>query len=183
MKTLLITILSLSFVMANAQAADTLKKSIPKKAELKIGRAQFRISYYSPSVRNRIIYGGLVPFDEVWVTGAHSATSIEFNVPVTMGGKLIEAGKYAFFTIPSKDSWTIIINKNYKQHLTDNYDSLEDVHRFTVTPTEGPLRERLDYRIEKISDKEIQFVFRWEKRIVSFSIILNSTKPEFKMGE
>ena len=117
MKSLLIGVLYLSAVLVTAQSADTLKKSIPKKAELKVGRAQFRISYYSPNVRGRIIYGGLVPFNEVWVTGAHSATSFEFNVPVTIGGKEIEAGKYALFTIPDKDSWTIIINKNYKQHL------------------------------------------------------------------
>jgi hypothetical protein len=183
MKSLLIAILCLPFAFATAQTADTLKKSIPKKAELKVGRAQFRISYYAPSVRGRIIFGGLVPLNEVWVTGAHSATSFEFNVPVTMGGKEIAAGKYAFFTIPGKDSWTIIINKNWEQHLSDDYSETEDVHRFTVTPTEGTLRERLDYRLEKTSDKELKFVFRWEKVVVSFPIIINSNKPVFKMED
>jgi hypothetical protein len=119
----------------------------------------------------------------VWVTGAHSATSFEFNVPVTIGGKEIAAGKYAFFTIPGKDSWTIIINKNWEQHLSDDYSEKEDVHRFTVTPAEGALRERLDYRLEKNSDKELKFVFRWEKIVVSFPITINSNKPVFKMEE
>lgn len=162
---------------------DTLKKSIPKKAELKIGRAHFRIAYYAPTVRGRIIYGGLVPFDEVWVTGAHSATSFEFNVPVTIGGKEIEAGKYAFFTIPGKDSWTIIINKNYKQHLTDDYSEAEDVHRFNIRPLEGALRERLDYRLEKTSDKELTLTFRWDKTVIAFPITINSSKPVFKMED
>jgi hypothetical protein len=167
-----------SFVVAQT---DTLKKSIPKKAIVKVGRAQFRISYYAPSVRGRIIYGGLVPFHEVWVTGAHSATSIEFNVPVTIAGKEIEAGKYAFFTIPGKDSWTIIINKNYKQHLTDDYDSNEDVHRFTIVPVEGPLRERLDYQLEKVTEKELKLLFRWERLAIAFPITILSNKPVFKM--
>jgi Protein of unknown function (DUF2911) len=181
MRTLVSTIILALHIVGYSQVSDTLKKSIPKNAELKIVRAQFRVSYYAPNVRNRIIYGGLVPFDEVWVTGAHSATSFEFNVPITIGGKEIVAGKYAFFTIPGKDTWTIIINKNYKQHLADNYDEKEDVLRFTVTPNEGPLRERLDYRLEKISDKEIKFVFRWEKVLISFPITINSNKPAFKM--
>jgi hypothetical protein len=181
MKNLLFVIL-LAPIIAFSQT-DTLKKSIPKKAELKAQRAQFRVTYYAPSVRGRIIYGGLVPLNEVWVTGAHSATSFEFNVPVTIGGKQIEAGKYAFFTIPGKDTWTIIINKNFKQHLSDDYDIKEDVHRFTVTPTESALRERLDYRLDQVSDKEINFVFRWEKIKISFPIIINSTKPAFKMED
>lgn len=183
MKVFLVVILSFSWGIISAQNVDTLKKSIPKKTELKIGRAQFRISYYAPNVRGRIIYGGLVPFNEVWVTGAHSATSFEFNVPITLGGKEIEAGKYAFFTIPNKDSWTIIINKNYKQHLTDDYSESEDVHRFTIIPTRGAMRERLDYRLEETADHELKFVFRWEQLVISFPITIQSNKPVFKMEE
>jgi hypothetical protein len=180
--TLLIMFLAFAISFANAQT-DTLKKSIPKKATLKMGRAQLRVAYYAPSVRNRIIYGGLVPFDEVWVTGAHSATSIEFNVPVTIAGSAIAAGKYALFTIPGRDAWTVIINKNYKQHLTDDYDANEDIIRFTVVPRLVPLRERLDYHVEKTGEREVELMFRWETVGITFPILLNSNKPEFKMDQ
>ena len=75
------------------------------------------IQYYAPAVRGRMIWGGLDPFDEVWVTGAHSATNWEFIKDIVINGQTIAAGKYAIFTIPDKDKWTIIINENWNQHL------------------------------------------------------------------
>jgi len=119
-------------------------------------------------VRGRIIWGGLVPFDKVWVTGAHSATSIEFSRELVINGKTIAAGKYAFFTIPSKKNWTIIINKNWRQHLTDQYDEKQDVVRITTTPEiEDKNQERLRYLIEKESDSVGEIVVYWEKIEIS----------------
>jgi hypothetical protein len=125
---------------------DTSKKSIRSAAVGKIGSATVRINYYSPGVRGRIIWGGVVPLDEVWVTGAHSATNIEINKAVRIGNKTIAAGTYALFTIPSKTTWTFILNKNYNQHLTDDYDAKDDVIRLQVKPIKlaKPL-ERLQY--------------------------------------
>lgn len=119
-------------------------------------------------MRERIIWGGLVPFDKVWVTGAHSATSIEFSKDLVIGGKLVAAGKYAFFTIPGKSEWTIIINKNWRQHLTDRYDEKEDVVRVKVKPeTEDRHQERLRYAVEIDSNTEGEIVVYWEKLEIS----------------
>lgn len=110
----------------------------------------------------------MVPFDKVWVTGAHSATSIEFNHDLVIEGKTIAAGKYAFFTIPGKEEWTLIINKNWRQHLTDQYDEKDDVVRVKVNPeTEDKFQERLRYVIEKDSEQEGELVVYWEKLEIS----------------
>ncbi|MBC8923868.1 DUF2911 domain-containing protein, partial [Escherichia coli] len=77
--------------------------------------------YHSPGVRKRIIWGGLVPYDEVWVTGAHDATTVEMPKAFVVNGKTIPAGKYAIFTIPGKNAWTVIINKQWQQHLATEY--------------------------------------------------------------
>lgn len=138
---------------------DTTKKSIRSAAVGKIGTANVRINYYSPGVRGRIIWGGVVPLDEVWVTGAHSATNIEISKAFRIGNKTIPAGTYAIFTIPSKTTWTFILNKNYNQHLADDYDAKDDIIRLQVKPVTlvKPL-ERLQYFVgnNKIS-------IRWDK--------------------
>lgn len=125
---------------------DTTKKSIRSAAVGKIGTANVRINYYSPGVRGRIIWGGVVPLDEVWVTGAHSATNIEISKAFRIGNKTIPAGTYAIFTIPSKTEWIFILNKNYNQHLSDDYDAKDDIIRLKVKPVAltKPL-ERLQY--------------------------------------
>lgn len=64
-----------------------------------------------------MICEGLVPFDEVWVTGAHDATIIEYMMPLWINGKDISASKYANFTIPDRNEWTVMINKHWQQHL------------------------------------------------------------------
>ena len=108
----------------------------PRKAAMaNVGDVHVHIDYSSPSVRGRVIWGGLVAYDNVWVSGAHSATSVDFSKDVLVNGQLVPAGKYAFFTIPGKEKWTVILNKNYEQHLADDYDPAEDVLRFEVVPT------------------------------------------------
>jgi hypothetical protein len=142
---------------------DTLKKSIKAYIQNKIGAAQFRIHYHSPAVRDRIIWGGLVPYELVWVTGAHEATSIESNRDFIIGGKKIPAGKYAFFTIPGKEEWTVIINKNWKQHLADEYKQEEDLLRMKIkADTLDYKQERLMYDIDQWSQKEGNILMMWD---------------------
>lgn len=153
---------------------DTLKGSLKAYATSKIGNATFTINYYSPATRGRMIWGGLVAYDNVWVTGAHKATNIEFDAAIKIGETTVPAGKYAFFTIPGKDKWTIIINKNWSQHLADNYNQAEDVVRMTVSPeTEETHQERLRYDIEAEGDGSGEIVMYWDKLELSipFSIV------------
>ncbi len=158
-------------IIAEQTASDTLKGSLKAKAMGTIGNAGVTINYYSPAVRGRVVWGGLVPFDKVWVTGAHRATSIDFNQEVIVGGVTIAPGKYALFTIPGKDEWTIIVNKNWEQHLADDYDPKDDIVRVKVKPeTEDTHQERLRFTIEASSDTKGEIVIYWEKLEVSLPI-------------
>ncbi|MFM9909155.1 MAG: DUF2911 domain-containing protein [Chitinophagaceae bacterium] len=150
---------------------DTVTKSIKAIVTKKINDLTITISYHSPAVRNRVIWGGLVPFDQVWVAGAHMATSIEFNKRLTINGKKIPAGKYALFAIPSQKEWTLILNRNWQQHLTDKYDIREDVLRVMVKPdTINYLQERLRYDIIEQKEGLGAIEFRWEKLLISVPI-------------
>ena len=148
---------------------DTLKKSIPREVHVQIGAAHLMLYYHAPAVRGRMIWGGLVPYDEVWVTGAHSATYWEFNKDIVVGNTTVAAGKYAVFTIPGKEKWTFIINRNWNQHLTDDYNAKDDVVRIDITPqTTVALQERLQYSITSQSNSNGVLSIRWEKLKLNF---------------
>lgn len=130
------------------EAVDTVKKSIPKEEHAMLGDAHITIKYHAPAVRGRQIWGGLVPYNEVWVTGAHRATSFEISKDFEINGMKIPAGKYALFTIPSEGKWTFIVNKNWDQHLADDYNQADDVLRLEVTPEIlDTTKERLNYSV------------------------------------
>lgn len=153
---------------------DTSKKSIKSMAVAVIKGDSIKISYHSPGVRKRIIWGGLVPFDEVWVTGAHDATTIEMKKPFIVGGKEIPAGKYAFFTIPGKKEWIVIINKNWEQHLTNEYDEKDDIVRIKVKAKKTAHTERLQYFIENEKGKNIKIAVAWEKLRIDFPVVIKN---------
>lgn len=150
----------------------TNKKSIPAICKLIVNNAAFTIEYHSPAARNRVIWGGLVPYGDVWVTGAHSATKVTFPVDVMIGDTKVLKGSYALFTIPQKDKWTIIINKNFDQHLAWDYQQAEDIVRVEVQPVIADHRERLQYYLHQKDKKTIQLSIRWEKLEVGLPIIL-----------
>lgn len=141
---------------------DTMKAS-PKRVAMKtIGNTHIHIEYGSPGVKGRMIWGGLVAYDQVWATGAHNATSINFSTDVTIGGKKIQKGKYALFTIPGKNEWTIIINTKYQQHLADDYNPAEDVVRVKVKPLKKQrITQRLTYDVIPVS-KDAAISIEWE---------------------
>lgn len=150
-------------MIADQQEIDSLKGSLRAKAEGNIGSTVITVRYHSPAVRGRIIWGGLVPLDQVWVTGAHMATKVEFSKNVTIAGKPVPAGAYGFFSFPGKDSWTLVLNGNWEQHLTDEYDQSLDVLRMTVKPVrrETP-QERLQYSILEETPTQGKLMVRWE---------------------
>jgi len=139
-----------------------------------IGDAHIHIDYSSPGIRGRIIFGGLVGYDSVWQAGAHNATWIETNKDLTINGEVLPKGKYGFFTLPSKDDWIIMINKNWDQHGKDEYDEKDDVIRFKVKPSVSEdITEHLEYKVNKISETEGTISLTWEKITISFPFKIN----------
>lgn len=138
------------------------------------GNAHIHIDYSSPAVRGRIIFGGLVGYDHVWQAGAHMATWIETNKDLLVDGKTLPSGKYGFFTIPSKDEWTIIFNKNWDQHGKDEYDEKDDVLRIKVKPIiSDEVTEHLEYLVNKINDNQGTISLSWEKVSIKFNFKVN----------
>ncbi len=130
-----------------------------------IGAAKIKIVYSQPSARGRKIMGGLVPFGEVWRTGANARTSIEFDKPVKIEGKDLAAGKYSLFTIPGEKEWVIIINKDFKSGY-DEYKESEDAVRVTVKPTATPS----PVETFNISVGKDEIVLKWESTAVAFKV-------------
>ncbi len=156
---------------ANSQNSDTAKKSIPAQAKKFVGNTDIVINYTAPAVRGRQIWGALVPYDKVWVSGAHKATTLEIGKPFKVGDRVIPAGKYALFTIPGKDEWTVIINKNWDQHLADEYSVEQDLVRIKVKPLQHEeLTERLKYEIDQRGENIADVILHWEKLSVPFLI-------------
>ena len=146
-------------------------KSPASTAMTNIGNTHVHIEYHSPRIRDRVIFGGLVAYGEVWVTGAHSATNINFYNDVFVDGKRLEKGKYAFFTIPEKEEWTIIFNRNFDQHLADDYDQTEDALRFSVIPESlDTIQEELLYEVIETGNGTGRISVSWAKTKISFEI-------------
>jgi hypothetical protein len=157
----------------NGQIKDTLKKSVPRVAMATIGTTHVHINYFSPGVRDRVIWGGLVAYNTVWVTGAHAATHIQFYKPVIINNQKIEAGTYAIFTIPNKNEWIFILNKNYQQHLTDDYSTKDDILRLKIKPQPHKLTQRLTFNVTKknVTAGTIEMLWEKIKIIVPFSVL------------
>lgn len=106
------------------------------------GLGKITVKYSRPNIKGRSVSADLAPYGEVWRTGANDATVITFTEAVTLEGNAVPAGEYALFTIPGKDEWTIILNKETKQWGAYSYKQSEDVLRFKVKP--GKLNDKVE---------------------------------------
>jgi hypothetical protein len=105
-------LLIIAFTTAASAQAGGGKPSPAASATCDLGGGKtIKTDYSSPRMKGRKIYGGLVPFGEVWRTGANEATTFVTSADVMVGGKNVPAGSYTIFTVPAADKWTLIINK------------------------------------------------------------------------
>ena len=136
-----------------------------------IGLTDVTVEYSSPGVKNRKIWGELVPYEKMWRTGANTATKITFSKDVTVAGKPVPAGSYALFTIPTKGAWTLILNKNPNQPGTaSEYKADLDFMRVQLQPKPAPFRERLAFIFSDMTDDKGTLDLEWEKLRLSIPI-------------
>lgn len=149
---------------------DSARPRSPRMAAMDmVGDNHVHIDYGAPSVRGRTIWNGLVAYGQVWVTGAHKATWVEFSHPVLVAGKKIDKGRYGLFTIPGKKEWVIILNREWDMHLADQYDPAHDVVRVTAKPRKSKrFMEMLTYEVEPRGQAHGRVVLTWEHLTVSF---------------
>jgi len=171
-KSLLFTaIISLASTQLFAQA--NLPQASPAASVIQtFGTTKVDIEYHCPGVKGRTIWGNpkMVPYDSVWRTGANEATTISFSTDVMVGGQKIKSGKYALFTIPGRDTWTVILNSDADQWGAYGYNKSKDVVRFTVKPETADMKEKLSFYIDALTDSTARIVLRWEKVKVGFDV-------------
>ncbi len=149
-----------------AQEDRSKRPSPPVEVKANIDGANVAINYSSPAVKDRLIWGGLVPYGKIWRTGANEATVFEADTNIIIGNQRLSAGKYALFTIPGESKWTVVLNSVYDQWGAYKYDSAKDVLRFEATPKKSLVfNERLKFTIE---DKTVSLF--WENLQLDFKI-------------
>ncbi len=177
------------FAVAAAIVAGALLAAAPALAQLDlprvspkasvsqtVGLTDVAITYCRPSVKGRVIWGGLVPYDQVWRTGANEATTITFADDVTIAGTKLPAGTYGLFTIPGKDEWNVIFNKGAKQWGAYEYKEAEDALRIKVKPHADEFRELLTMWFPAVSADSATVAISWEKLTVPFTIGVDTTQ-------
>jgi Protein of unknown function (DUF2911) len=135
------------------------------RTEGTIGGVTVTVEYGRPNVKGRTIWGGLVPYGQVWRAGADEATTIAFDQSVTVEGKPLAAGTYGLFTIPGEKAWTVIFNKTAKQWGAFKYEAAQDALRVEVAPRPHGFTETLTF---EIAGDEV--VLSWDKLAVPFRL-------------
>lgn len=135
-----------------------------------IGDTTVAIVYHRPNVKGREIWGKLVPYGEVWRTGANDNTTFEITNDVKINGQNLPAGKYGLHTIPNKDEWTIIFNKVNNEWGSFKYDVKQDQLRVTVKPMKEEMQETMSIGLENVKATTADVVIAWEKIKVPFTI-------------
>jgi len=156
----------LSVTSSFAQDKPKEKKSPAATATGIIVGSTITVNYSQPSVRERKIWGDLVPYNKVWRTGANEATTFETTKDIKVEGVLLPAGKYALFTIPGENEWTIIFNKTASQWGAFKYKEKDDQLRVKVKAEKAPsFTEQLTFFVDKN-----KVFFRWENLEVGFNV-------------
>ena len=168
MKNFIIPALMLATLSASAQ--DLPKPSPFGKVEQVVGLTNISVEYSRPSMKGREIFGGLVPYDKVWRTGANLNTIIEFSGPVKIEGKDLAAGKYSLFTIPGQQSWEIIFNKNIELSGEGDRKDEEDALRVKVPAGKGDNFETFTILFDNVKDDKAELQLRWATTVAKVNI-------------
>lgn len=154
---------------ALAQGLEVPAPSSKAKVEQRVGVTDFSVDYSSPAMRGRKIFGGLLPYDKLWRTGANASTKLTASRDFTFSGTPVPKGTYAVFSIPGASSFTVILNKDLDGG-TDGYDQKDDVARATVKPETIAPRERMTFLFSDSTDDATRLDLEWENQRVSVPI-------------
>jgi hypothetical protein len=151
------------------QAIEVPAPSLHAKVEQRVGITDFSVDYSSPAVRGRKIFGGLLPYDKIWRTGANASTKLTASRDFTFGDKPVPKGTYSVFSIPGASSWTVILNKDADASAQE-YDDKKDIARVTVTPQSVGARERMTFIFSDTTESASRLDLEWDTLRVSIPI-------------
>jgi hypothetical protein len=161
--------------LASAQMAMSEDKSKrpspPASATCKFSDGKsVEIDYSSPRMKGRKIFGGLVPYGQIWRTGANESTTFVTDTNVMVGGKAVPAGSYTIFTVPKADQWWLVISKKTGEWGTDYPGEKEDLVRVPMkVSTNGPPMENFTIAFDQAGSK-CSLRMEWETTIASVDI-------------
>lgn len=170
-------------ILATSLFAQTPKLSTPAPSpactiKQRVGLTDIEVTYSRPSAKGRKVFGGLVPYGEVWRTGANASTKVSFSTAVRLNGAAIPAGTYALYTIPGEKEWTVIIDKDTSLWGAYNYDPKGDLVRFTAVPgaLERPV-ETFSIGFDDLRDESATLCLCWEKTCVPLKLEVSVVEP------
>lgn len=185
-------VIGIGMLVASPLVAQVDVPRVSQKAAVMqtVGLTEIEIVYCRPGVKERQIWGELVPWGELWRTGANEATTIELSHDVKIEGQSVPAGKYALFTIPGEDEWTVILNSDWDQPGTSRYDESKNVATFKVAPRNGPWQEWMAFHFPEVSDDSATIELAWKETRVPMhvevdtkSIVMNGARETLeRMG-
>ncbi len=131
-----------------------------------------KIVYGQPYKNDRQIFGELVPYNEVWRTGANEATELTVTKEISFGSKLLDAGTYALFSIPKEDgNWTIILNSALGQWGAFDYDSTHDVFRVDIpSQSTDKITEAFTIRFSEIQEDSTNIIMEWNQTEIKIPV-------------
>lgn len=167
---LLLFVLTLSSRLTFAQEVLKPRPSPLALISMRYKDAYIKITYSQPQRKGRVVFGGLVPFNEVWRTGANEATEITATKDIRVNNQLLKSGTYSIFTIPGEEKWTIIINSDTGLWGSYNYNEKLDVLRFEV-PVQATdmVYEPFTMKFEQRNDVA-ELLMMWDRTKVSIPI-------------
>jgi tetratricopeptide (TPR) repeat protein len=130
----------------------------------RVGLTDVEVDYSRPNKNNRNIFGGLVPFDKIWRTGANRPTRIKFSADVRLGDKEVPAGEYLLYTIPGPNEWTIIFSKDLNAQSAADYKQESDAARVPAKPIALTTpAETFTIGFEDLRADSATLFFEWDK--------------------
>lgn len=162
------------YQFADAQNFRTPRPSPDATVSQYVGVTEITVDYSSPGVKERTIWGELVPYGEVWRTGANEATTITFSDPVKVSGNTLEAGTYGVHMIPGESEWEIIFSKDYEVDGPSNFDETKEALRIKVKPEENSFTERMMFTITDMTENSANVNLVWENLRVPFNVEVNT---------
>ena len=174
-KTRLLVLLCSLFAITSVCLAQTVMLDLPLPSQhavvtQRIGITDITVNYHRPLVNGRQIWGKLVPYGEVWRSGANENTVVTFTDPVTIEGQPLDKGTYGLHMIPGENQWTVIFSKMSTAWGSFSYKQAEDALRVTVKPQVAEFHDALTYDFDDVKPDSTVVTLRWEKVAVPFKV-------------
>jgi len=159
---------------AQSALLDLPRESQHARIMQRVGLTDITINYHRPLVKGRKVWGGIVPYGQVWRAGANENTTIEFTDPVSVEGKPLAKGIYGLHMIPGENEWTVIFSKQAGAWGSFSYNQAEDALRVTVKPHAAEMEEALAYQVDGVTPDSAMVSLHWEKIAVPFKVAVNT---------